>query len=409
MKKYPLHFKILLSITLSASPPSLASADVSELHPSRIIDGFEVAPCAWPSAVFLRDGLSICSGVYIGGRIVLTAAHCLGDSYRRRADCQVDADCPTADEFGNELTLECVPGDQSECSSAAHLAVSGDTPSVLFGERYTGTGDKHPRRTIPVQYCRKRQLGDKPTLDFAYCMLSEEPEVQAVPVMMHCEADQYLTKGSRVVAVAFGAESNQQTPDFGTKHVIFNELKFDGSALLGVSLSEWGGETPEANIAGGDSGSPLFMQLPDGTWRVIGLAEDSASNYQEIWRNVPWMLEDPNVALEQGKFLPCHTPAGEWQPTAACGEFPMSPDEPSGDWARGPFACTSENLSGPGAACGPPFNSLDSIASPVQTASPPIRASALDARPVNTGIFSLFAIVFGAGLWGVRRYRREYV
>lgn len=140
---------IIIALTVA---PAAVRAEVSALpRPTGIVGGFEVEPCAWPSAVFFADD---CSGVYIGGKIVLTAAHCLRDTYRIDIDCQNDADCPDVDAFGNELTLTCNQADCPECppqcSNDTSPVVRGDLINVLFGERYPNLNDDHPRRTIPV-------------------------------------------------------------------------------------------------------------------------------------------------------------------------------------------------------------------------------------------------------------------
>ena len=370
---------IIIALTVA---PAAVRAEVSALpRPTGIVGGFEVEPCAWPSAVFFADD---CSGVYIGGKIVLTAAHCLRDTYRIDIDCQNDADCPDVDAFGNELTLTCNQADCPECppqcSNDTSPVVRGDLINVLFGERYPNLNDDHPRRTIPVQYCRQRGFGDKPLFDFGYCVLSEEPAIQAVPMMMDCEADQFLSQGTPVVAVAFGNEDFDDIPPaFGTKHFLRSTLRFDGSAIGGVSLTKWVGMSPDAGVAPGDSGSPLFIRLPDETWRVVGVASTNAPSYETVWPNVAWMLEDPNVAAEQNKLIPCHTSTGEWEPTAACGQFPLSPDMPSGDWTRGTFACATEDVSGPSATCGLPFTPLNLA----DADSPPPMSTAREPAPAS--------------------------
>lgn len=358
--------KVVTLLFLAATITMSAGADVSApLHPTEILRGFEVEPCAWPSAVFLRmeSQSEICTGVYIGGRIVLTAAHCLPDRYNTDISCEVDTDCPTIDAFGNAISLECI--DNVECGNSQSLLVN-DVPEILFGERYPGN-DGHPRRTIPVEYCRKRSDGSL-SQDFAYCVLSEAPALQPVPIVMHCEVDQFLIEGTPVVAVGSGTENVFIEPHpHGTKHYLTSELESDASSMFGgIQITEWSGEEANAAIDHGDSGGPLFAQLPDGTWRVIGLAIKAGPFYEPVWENVEWMLEDPNVANEQGQLIPCHTPDGHWAPTAACGQFPLSPDLPAGDWTRGPFACNHE-VSGRSATCGQPFRDR----SPINSANPP--------------------------------------
>lgn len=378
--------------------------------------------------MYLDDQGGLCSGVYIGGRVVLTAAHCLSDDYRIDFACQKDTDCPTGDAFGNALALTCnqaaCPEYPAQCFNAASSLARGAPIRILFGERYPAQGDRHSRRTIPVQYCRQRDLGDKPTLDFGYCILSEEPAIQPVPMMMHCEADQFLLKDTPVVAVAFGTEDFDDIPPaYGTKHLLHNTLRFTADAIGSVSLFSWVGATPDAAVAHGDSGSPLYIRLPDGTWRVLGLASSNAPSYESVWPSVAWMLEDPNVAAQQDHLLPCHTPTGEWQPTAACGQFPRSPDVASGDWARGAFACASEDLGGPSSTCGPPWDPLNPIdpvsPPPMSTAQDPASApshgsraqaiSSASSASASAASVALAALSLGGlGMWFSRRRRRQH-
>lgn len=114
------------------------------------------------------------------------------------------------DDYGNPLSLTCEPGSDPHCSNFQSLLVN-DVPEILFGERYPGN-DGHPRRTIPVQYCRKRSDGDSFVNDFAYCVLSEAPALQPVPIVMHCEVEQFLTEGTPVVVVGFGRETSFDMP-----------------------------------------------------------------------------------------------------------------------------------------------------------------------------------------------------
>ncbi len=98
-----------------------------------------------------------------------------------------------------------------------------------------------------------------------------------------------------------------------------------------------------------------MVPLPDGSWRVAGVASTSFVEYVTPWHHVEWMLDDPNIDAED--IIPCHTAAGDWAPTESCGEFPLSPDQASGSWARGPMACFTSDIGGPSATCGPPFGS----------------------------------------------------
>lgn len=67
--------------TAAAQEPREASVPVPV---NRILDGEPVPACGWPSVVHLKDTdvpPELCTGIYIGGKIIITAAHCMDDEY----------------------------------------------------------------------------------------------------------------------------------------------------------------------------------------------------------------------------------------------------------------------------------------------------------------------------------------
>lgn len=339
------------SRTAASAEPAHDDGLRGDRAPTKIVDGDPVAECAWPSAVqlYTPDDSELRSGVYVGGRIVLTAAHCMnpGWTIELPTPCMSNMDCPNMGEFSDDLDLECdLPGGDT-CSSPDD-AKSSSVKFVRFGERYPGEhSDQHLRKAVTVAYCVMKSETGNPS-DFAYCVLTDDPNVQPVPIMMHCEADQYLPDEAPVVSVGFGIHDPNIWPDkaHGTKRWTTCELSaaYSSSAttLFGQNCNPgW----PES----GDSGGPLMRELPDGTWRVIGVALTNAPSWNAVWNHVDWMAADPNFDTEA--IIPCHTTTGEWCPTAGCGGFPMSPDIASGSWARAPTACYSSDLSGSSSTC----------------------------------------------------------
>lgn len=242
---------------------------------------------------------------------------------------------------------DCASTEQAHSSAVKH---------ALFGERYDldgGITDGHIRKAVKVAYCRLFDNANEPSEseDFAYCVLMEEPHVQPIPLAMHCEIDQYMTQGTEVVGVGFGdatTPGDDKTTD-GVKRSATAILPTNiGSSLYEFSVGQtyWTPGGPDD----GDSGGPLFLQLPDSSWRVVGIASNAFPTYVSPWKRVAWMLEDPNV--DEAAILPCHNVMGQWCPKpVACGDFPLSPDVASGDWARGATSCEGTDLGGGSPTC----------------------------------------------------------
>jgi hypothetical protein len=258
-------------------------------------------------------------------------------------------------EFDNAIDLECSPSgeacidDDEELSNAVRYA--------RFGEnfpKHDDVTDGHIRRAVPVAYCRTWNDEDywgggqtSATGDFAYCILAADPNVQVVPVMMHCEADQFLAEDTVMTAVGFGREEASDPNTSGRKRFATKPLP-SGEAALSSQISMGASGWTPGKPTHGDSGGPLFVQLPDDTWRVVGIAINSVDTYNTVWSRMDWLSEDPNA--DMNAILPCHDTDGTWNPGPSCGGFPEEPDVGFGAWQKSP-ACEDPNVGGASQTC----------------------------------------------------------
>lgn len=349
-----------------------------------IRDGTEAQACVLPSVVMLHGYRSnqLCSASYIGGRVLITAGHCFDDrgfqfgdhvfSLRTGAnlgDCESDDDCPVVSIAGTPTQMSCANNGLDSPRVGPGVCHYPDPEynnqylEAQFAEAYEPYGVEQPGVSVPIQYCHiNPSYTEYPELeehDFAYCILTEEPDINPVPIIMGCEIDAFLD-GSYdidVIVAGFGVAGNNSNY-IGDKS---GRKRWATSSLGDMSVSSNTGDiglgalTFDPGVPDtGDSGGPLLVRLPapHDSWRVLGVLVKpfTASG---PWQFLDWMLDDPEV--EATAILPCHDPDGQWAPGPDCGGFPRSPQTGSGGWLHGPTACHSQDVSGAEATCGPPY------------------------------------------------------
>jgi hypothetical protein len=308
----------------------------ANVDPQSITGGAPVPPCAFPSAVWLQG----CSGTLVSPQHVVFAAHC-------------------------------------------------DDPSeVFFGEDAT----EGPGHTIAVESCTRHPDGGPGTgHDFAVCRLAfAVGDVSIIPPLMGCEVD-VLQPGVAVTIVGFGL-----TPDgdFARKHAV--TTTFHGFNDVGEAMIGGDGE----DACRGDSGGPVFVELPDGGgWRLFGITSygeadcESGGFSSVVHVGMPW-FED----AAQHDFTPCTDANGAWDPDPRCGAVPLRPEIGGGDGAGG---CDAGPVTSWVYTCGEPFASPPDAEPPRVAIGTPASGTEL-ATQVITGIASFEAHIEASdGGWGV--------
>lgn len=263
--------------------------------PSEIVGGTDCTTCEFPASVFIGSGGGFnCTASLVHPRVIITANHCLGG-----------------------------------------ITMAG------FGESAW-----NPAYTVGVEYCDGHDW-----FDLAYCVLSEDaPPVAMVPVIMGCEVDE-LVPGKEIYLAGFGQSDEVSGSGGGTKRWTTNtvdSISYDyGSIYLNGSGT---------GSCYGDSGGPAYVQLSDGTWRVIAAVQGPHPNapplgcghggtYTLIHTEMDWIEAGSGYDI-----TPCFDADGTWNPSEACRGFPTELRGFGGAWGQ---LCDGATLSGASSTCGP--------------------------------------------------------
>lgn len=312
--------------------------------------GNEAATCAFPSAVALRGGGSLCSGVLIHPRLVAYAGHC-GDGF-------------TTVQFGEDSPYE--------------RTVATTTCAV------------HPEFELrPTR---------SPNWDYAYCALDEAvTDVPIVPPVAGCELEEVVV-GTPSFVVGFG-NTEASGLSFGRKRWFPATLarafgaERPGGQHLSSSVFGSPDETPEA--CGGDSGGPTYIRLSDGTFRVLGVhstasvgcGSGSGVNDSLLHVALPWIESESGFDVtpcHDAPFASCTVPmsvcdtGATWVGGASCNSVPTDIETGSGAWP-----CTLPTSDPVEITCGDEPGDAGAI-----DASLPADASGIDASEIDASTLS---------------------
>lgn len=264
-----------------------------------IVGGKAATLCQWPTAI-ISNGYG-CTGTLVNPKVVITAGHC--------------------------------------------VAESSPSTTFTFGEGERGPRSVKARCTANPNFDIN---SNAPGNDISVCVLDQPvTDVPIVPVLMGCEVDKALQKGSMATLVGYGATGPSQQ-GFGTKRLVNVPI---------VSVNHTYGEVtmgnPQVGACNGDSGGPAYVKLADGTWRVFGATSRgtgaacaSGSVYTLISDYMKWIEKTISIDI-----TPCFDADGTWNPGPDCKGFPMNPEQGGGSWDKG--CAENAMLSGPSTTCGP--------------------------------------------------------
>jgi hypothetical protein len=221
---------------------------------------------------------------------------------------------------------------------AAHC---GPAMSFRLGESSGGGGMVLTASMAMVNpdYGAKADPNDDVDVDWAFSVLDQPVALPVTPVAYGCELDQLMRPGQAVVQVGFGQ------PGSGTKYYRPNSIAALSSPTCPDCAADGVIQVGKGGVAcPGDSGGPLLAQMPDMSWRTIGIAStivpdtvpnqcgspDTWNDYSRVRRPmVEWIERSSGIDI-----TPCFDLDGTWNPMAECtGFFAGQLASGSGTWA----------------------------------------------------------------------------
>ncbi len=320
---------LLGSFMLAASahasePDQLALPDP---EPLGIHGGQPVSACAWPTTVAVFNNGALCTGTLVHPRVVVYAAHCGGGNKKIY--------------FGEDL------------QAPAHIL----TPDLCMTyPDYKGVSDQ--------------------AHDWAFCRLPKPvTDIPITPVVYGCETE-IVHKGRDAAVVGFGQTHQGIT---GRKNWGMTPIHSVATGSANV------GGQGQPGICPGDSGGPAYVEYPDGSWHVFGIASTvtggcgGVGTHSLMWRAVPWIEENSGIDI-----TPCHDQDGTWRPTYRCDQFYSGAAGVGyGDWGDW---CPDTPVGAPSETCGKAFNADPDNTPPVVAITTPTSIDLPDEGAYTTAI-----------------------
>jgi MYXO-CTERM domain-containing protein len=191
-----------------------------------------------------------------------------------------------------------------------------ELPTVVLGEAASA-----PALSVPTLGC---VMGE----EIGYCVLAQPIlDVAIAPPLTGCEWD-WLEVGTKVIGAGFRSEGPY------IKRFVPGVMDL----LTPIYRAEFEPSTPGAG--------PVFVQLPDGSWRTIGIMVGGGTHptieSADEW--LAWIEADSGIDIS-----PCTSAEGNWEAGPGCVGFATTPDQ-GGTWQQ---PSCGDPGSPPSSACGP--------------------------------------------------------
>jgi hypothetical protein len=303
----------LIRLLCGASALACATLATQPAHAILASYAEQVDQCVWSPVASMRVSLpgnayAFCTAVHLRNGLFVTAAHCLDDAQAIRFRFGENANDP---EMTVDLSAE-------QIAERCQMHPDGyPISSPLGGEGWHGP-------------------------DIAYCKLPTHPGglPESTPLTYgSCESDYFhnrLSKHTPLDAIGMGAhvENADSSSDFGIKRAVevapTGYSQRQGAQYLRVLQPDpcYGADI----IRGGDSGSPLYLRMADGSYRVVGIAAAKNSEYNQaqcdgatrvvyytpLARYLPWIESEAKRDLTRCHHWEQSSVAYEWDGYGTC-------------------------------------------------------------------------------------------